>query len=119
MLREYDEDLAAGLEGIGLAGEGFAKKDTPVRTGAARNSVSHAVKGKDVYLGSNLSYFPWLELGTGIYASDGQGRQSPWGYYDRDGKYHVTRGQKPHHMLKKAATEHNEEYRRILKGNFK
>lgn len=119
MLREFDADKQAALEAIGITAEGYAKKLTPVDTGTARNSISHAVKGSDVYIGSNVEYIPWLEYGTGIYASDGQGRQSPWGYYDRDGKYHVTRGQKPHHMLKKAATEHNEEYRRILKGNFK
>lgn len=109
----------AALEAIGITGEGFAKKDTPVDTGTARNSVSHAVKGNDVYLGSNLDYFKWLELGTGIYASDGQGRKTPWTYYDRNGKLHYTRGMKPHHMLKKAATEHTEEYNRILSGKFK
>lgn len=119
MLREFDADKQAALEAIGLVAEAYSKKLTPVDTGTLRNSISHAVHKDDVYIGSNQPYTAFVEYGTGIYASDGQGRQSPWGYYDREGKYHVTRGQKPHHMLKKAATEHNEEYRRILKGNFK
>lgn len=120
MLREFDADKAAALEAIGIVAESYAKMNTPVDTGRLRNSISHAVSGNDVYIGTNvMPYAPYVELGTGIYASDGQGRQSPWGYYDRNGKYHVTRGMKPRHMLKKAATEHTEEYKRILSGKFK
>ena len=81
--------------------------------------MTHSVKGDDVYIGTNVEYAMWLELGTGIYASDGKGRQSPWGYYDRDGKYHVTRGTKPRHMLKKAASEPTEEYTRIIENQMK
>lgn len=93
---------------------------TPVDTGRLRNSISHAVSGDDVYIGTNVQpYAIFVELGTGIYASDGQGRQSPWGYYDRNGKYHVTRGMKPRHMLKKAASEHTEEYKRIIEAIMK
>jgi HK97 gp10 family phage protein len=119
VLREFDADKQAALEAIGIVAESYAKRSAPVDTGTLRNSISHAVKENDVYIGTNQPYAAFVEYGTGIYASDGQGRQSPWGYYDRDGKYHVTRGQKPHHMLKKAATEHNDEYKAILKGRFK
>lgn len=119
MLRDYEHKKKATLEAWGVFGEGQAKKLCPVDTGAARNSISHATTKDDAYIGSNLDYIPWLEWGTGIYASDGNGRQSPWGYYDRSGKYHVTRGQKPHHMLKKAATEHNADYKRILDSIYK
>lgn len=119
MLREFDADKQAALEAIGIYAEGFSKKLCPVDTGRARNSISHAVSGNDVYIGSNVEYFVWLELGSGIYASDGQGRKTPWYYYDKDGKLHWTRGIKPRHMLKKAATEHTVEYNRILSGKFK
>jgi len=119
VLREFEADKEAALEAIGITAEGFSKKLTPVDTGTLRNSISHAVHKDDVYIGTNQPYAVFVEYGTGIYASDGNGRKSPWGYYDRDGKYHVTRGQKPHHMLKKAATEHTEEYKRILNGKFK
>jgi hypothetical protein len=119
VLGEFNADKAAALESIGITAEGFAKKLTPVDTGRARNSISHAVSGNDVYIGSNVDYFKWLELGSGIYASDGQGRKTPWYYYDKNGKLQWTRGIKPRHMLKKAATEHTEEYKRILSGKFK
>ena len=119
ILKALEEKKQAALEGVGIAAESYAKMLTPVDTGRARNSITHAVRGDDVYIGSNLDYFVWLSLGTGIYASDGKGRQSPWGYYDRNGKYHVTRGMKPRHMLKKAASEHTEEYKRIIEAIMK
>ncbi|MBQ2289680.1 MAG: HK97 gp10 family phage protein [Bacteroidaceae bacterium] len=120
VLGEFNADKAAALEAIGIVAEAYAKMKTPVDTGRLRNSISHAVSGDDVYIGTNVQpYAIFVELGTGIYASDGQGRKTPWAYYDRNGKLHYTRGIKPHHMLKKAATEHTEEYKRILSGKFK
>lgn len=116
LLRILEGKKAAALEAIGITAEGYAKIRTPVVTGRLRDSITHAVKGNDVYIGTNVEYAVWLELGTGIYASDGNGRQSPWGYYDRNGKYHVTRGTKPRHMLKKAASGHTKEYKDIIKS---
>lgn len=120
ILRALEEKKKAALEGVGIQAEGYAKRATPVDTGRLRNSITHAVRGDDVYIGTNLQpYSVYVELGTGIYASDGKGRKSPWGYYDRNGKYHVTRGMKPRHMLKKAASEHTEEYKRIIEAIMK
>ena len=119
ILRELENKKAAALEAVGISAEGHAKLLTPVDTGRLRDSMTHSVKGDDVYIGTNVEYAMWLELGTGIYASDGKGRQSPWGYYDRNGKYHVTRGTRPRHMLKKAASEHTEEYKRIIENQMK
>lgn len=120
VIGEYEKDKQAALESIGIVAEAYGKKLCPVDTGRLRNSISHAVSGDDVYIGTNVQpYAIFVELGTGIYASDGQGRKTPWTYYDRNGKLHYTRGIKPHHMLKKAATEHTEEYNRILSGKFK
>lgn len=120
ILRALEEKKKAALTGIGIQAEGYAKRATPVDTGRLRNSITHAVRGDDVYIGTNVQpYSVYVELGTGIYASDGKGRKSPWGYYDRNGKYHVTRGMKPRHMLKKAASEHTEEYKRIIEAIMK
>lgn len=120
VLKALEEKTKAALEGVGIQAEGYAKRLTPVDTGRLRNSITHTVRGDDVYIGTNVQpYAVYVELGTGIYASDGKGRQSPWGYYDRNGKYHVTRGMKPHHMLKKAASEHTEEYKRIIEAIMK
>ena len=34
-------------------------------------------------------------LGTGIYATDGKGRKTPWTYRDEDGNFHRTVGVRP------------------------
>ena len=119
ILKELEKKTVASLEAVGITAEGFAKRSTPVDLGTLRNSMTHAVRGDDVYIGSNIPYAPFVELGTGIYATDGKGRKSPWSYQDRNGKWHRTKGMKPHHMLKKAASEHTEEYKRIIEAIMK
>lgn len=53
-----------GLEAIGLVAEGHAKELCPVDTGRLRNSISHATEGDAVYIGTNVEYAPYVELGT-------------------------------------------------------
>ena len=95
-----DEVLAAlerakkrGLEAIGLTAEGYAKKDTPVDTGRLRNSIAHAVEGDAAYIGTSTSYAPFVELGA--------------------------RGRKGVHMLQRAASEHADEYKRLMEDSMK
>ena len=82
-----------GLEVIGLAAEGHAKKLTPVDTGRLRNSISHATDDEAAYIGTNVEYAPYVELGA--------------------------QGRKPVHMLKRAATEHVAEYKRLMEDSMK
>ena len=53
-----------GLEAIGLTAEGHAKKITPVDTGRLqlRNSISHATDEEAAYIGTNVSYGPFVQL---------------------------------------------------------
>ncbi len=112
-----------------------------VDTGTARSSITYEVKDDAVYVGSNLDYFKYLEVGTGIHASDGQGRKGWWVYVlDGDENYetkddkriyteeeakriaaflrskgldaHATNGIKPGHMIRDAISEHTEEYKK-------
>ena len=82
-----------GLEAIGLSAEGYAKKETPVDTGRLRNSISHATDDEAAYIGTNVEYAPYVELGA----------------RGRDGK----------HMLKRAATEHTDEYKQLIVDSMK
>ena len=82
-----------GLEAIGLTAEGHAKKETPVDTGRLRNSVSHTTDDEAAYIGTNVEYAPYVELSA-------RGRQSV-------------------HMLKRAASEHTDEYRRLREDSMK
>ena len=85
--------IPRGLEAIGLAAEGHAKKITPVDTGRLRNSISHTSDAEAAYIGTNVEYAPYVELGA----------------RGRDGK----------HMLQRAATEHTEEYKRLMEDSMK
>lgn len=95
-----DEVLAAlerakrrGLEAIGLTAEGYAKRDTPVDTGRLRNSISHATDDEAAYIGTNVEYAPYVELGA--------------------------RGRQGKHMLQRAAAEHTDEYKRLMEDSMK
>lgn len=81
-----------GLMAIGMAGERHAKEITPVDTGRLRNSISHAVTEDAAYIGTNVEYAPYVELGA--------------------------RGRDPVHMLKKAASEHSEEYKKLMQDSL-
>ena len=93
ILSALEKGIKNGLDAIGLTAETYAKKATPVDTGRLRNSISHTVDGEAVYIGSNVEYAPYVELGTSR--------------------------AKAHHMLQKAATEHSAEYKRLAEDAVK
>lgn len=118
-----------GLQAIGMAAEGHAKKKCPVDTGRLRNSITYAISGyathvqsyrranvaggasqkhkryeygggamegeKDsaVFIGSNVEYAPFVELGAN--------------------------GRHPAHFLQDAASGHGDEYRRLMEDAMK
>jgi len=132
VLEALGQQAGAALEEIGLRAEGYAKMKTPVGTpestgikgyvsSGLRQSITHkVVNGEEVYIGTNnkaengAPYPLYVELGTGIYATNGDGRKSPWVWVDKNGKAHYTRGMKPHHMFRDAVADHKEEYRKVL-----
>ena len=93
VLSAMEKAIKNGLEAIGLTAEGHAKKITPVDTGRLRNSIAHAVESDAAYIGTSTSYAPFVELGA----------------IGRPGV----------HMLKRAATEHTDEYKRIMEDALK
>lgn len=127
---EYKELLAQairrGLRTIGMRAETHAKENCPVDTGYASNSITYALSGETaaissyeadrgkngkppkkgeyhgtlgkiednyVAIGSNVEYFPFIENGA--------------------------RGRKALHVLKKAATDHKDEYKQLLTDSIK
>ena len=87
------------LEKVGLTAERYAKALTPVDTGRLRNSVTHAVDSgnKAVYIGTNVEYAPFIELGHHGYPGANGGRG----------------------FLRPAAQEHATEYRTIIEKELK
>ena len=137
VLAELEKATYIALNAVGLAAEAHAKEGAPVGTtrstgilnyhgGTLRKSITHKVVDGQVYVGTNASvtykgrriHYPiFVEYGTGIYADGGKGRQSPWVWRDKNGKFHYTRGMKPTHFLRNAVSspKHINEYKTILK----
>lgn len=127
---EYKSLLAQairrGLRTIGMRAETHAKENCPVDTGYASNSITYALSGESanistyqadkgkgekppqtgeyrgtlgkiddnyVVIGSNVEYFPFIEEGS--------------------------RGRKAYHTLRRAATEHKDEYKQLLTDSIK
>lgn len=61
---EMESRMPKILEEIGLVAEEYAKKACAVDTGRLRNSVTHAVSGESVFVGTDVEYGPYVELGT-------------------------------------------------------
>lgn len=116
---ELQVAILQALEQIGMTAEGYAKDLCPVNTGNLRGSITHKVDESDgaVYIGTNVEYAPYVELGTGIY--NPEGRKTPWWYQDDKGKWHWTRGAQAQPFLKPAAADHGQTYRNILEDELK
>lgn len=123
VLAALDGAILRALERCGMQAEGYAKENITslkaVDTGNLRNSIAHKVdpSEKCVYIGSNVEYAPYVELGTGKYA-DG-GRKDPWVYQDTEGKWHHTHGQRAKPYLKPAVADHKRTYENIFKDELK
>ena len=118
--------IRRGLRAIGMTAETHAKENCPVDTGYARNSITYALSGEAaaissyeadrgkngkppktgeyrgtlgkiednyVAVGSNVEYFPFIEEGA--------------------------RGRQALHVLRKAATDHKDEYKQLLTDSIK
>lgn len=85
--------IRRGWEAIGMTAERYAKAGTPVDTGRLKNSIGHKTRQNAVYIGTNVDYAPYVELGA-------QGREGE-------------------HMLQRAATEHADEYKKLMEESIK
>ena len=110
-----DIDLTEPLNKACLLVENDAKRKCPVDTGQLRASITHEVEGQTGIVGTNVEYAPYVEYGTGIYARDGNGRQTPWSYQRADGKWITTKGQKPQAFLEPALLENENKIKRLFK----
>lgn len=111
-----DDAVAAALERVGSAAEGFAADLAPVDSGRLRNSITHKVDDNSVTVGSPLEYAAYVEFGTGKYASGG--RNTPWVYKDDNGNWHYTHGQRAQPFLKPALQNNIKTYQAIIKDEL-
>lgn len=89
-LNALPEQIEQALIAIGITAEGYAKRECPVDTGRLRNSISHARDDNAAYIGTNVEYAAYVELGTSR--------------------------MKPRPYLRPAAENHADEYKEIVKA---
>lgn len=112
------------VQGMGkacLIPERQAKANCPVDEGLLRASIAHdvSVNRQSIVgrVGTNLEYAPYVHQGTGIFASDGRGRKTPWrwkGDSVRWQGWHKTIGQEPKPFLKNAIEQNRDEILSVL-----
>lgn len=123
-LREMLDAKTRALERIGFQAEGYAQDLAPssIESGGSfhipnlKQSITHKVVGDAVYIGTNIEYAAYVELGTGKYYPGG--RPTPWTYKDDEGEWHYTAGQRAQPYLKPAAEDHKQTYRNIIKNEL-
>ena len=101
---------------------GKAKEKVGVGTGALRadtRSLGVEIVGDEVHgsVGNSLEHAIYHHQGTGIYASDGNGRKTPWVYEDpKTGEKIYTRGSKPNPYLKDTIEQEQSIISKLLGG---
>ena len=97
VLKALENAIDRALDAIGETAVGYAQdvitEAGRVDTGTMRGSVDTDHDERIVIIGTNLEYAPYHELGT-------------------------SKGIKPIHFLKRAATEHTEEYKNLVKDSL-
>lgn len=93
-------DYSPAIKDACLLVEREAKENAPVASGELRRSIQSKVMGNEGEVGTDLFYAPYVEYGTGIFSSQGNGRKDvPWFYQDVSGQWHATCGMKPRPYL--------------------
>ncbi len=117
------QGLKQGVEKACLVIERDAKINCGIDEGILRASITHDVEETkntiEGYVGTALEYGLFHHQGTGIYAVDGNGRQTPWVYKDRKGNLVRTVGQKPSPFLKNAADKNKDKINEIINNSLK
>jgi len=88
----------------------------PADTGRLRRSIATEVNDKEAIVGTNVVYAPYVEYGTGLFATYGDGRKDvPWRYKDDLGNWHTTLGMKPRPFMSRALQSNKEKIRNVFK----
>lgn len=99
--------------------QGAARQKAPSDTGNLRRSIDFEVEddGREGVIFSNAEYAPYVEVGTGIYSSKGNGRKTPWRYEGSHG-WVTTSGNEPQPFLEPAAMEKQSDIAKKFEGLF-
>lgn len=100
-----------------VLGQNRSKQLTPVDEGHLRNSIGTLFEddGLTGMWGTNLFYAPYVEFGTGVFAVNGAGRQTPWVYFsERLGRFVRTTGSRPQPFILPSFNQTAPEFRNAV-----
>ena len=115
-------ELALKLAGnyiVGKAKENLAHQ-LKHSNGILLNSVDYWLEDENtVCIGTKIEYGVYVELGTGLFAENGDGRKEvPWRYQDVEGNWWTTCGQHPNPWLRPALENNKDKIIKILGNNM-
>ncbi len=100
--------------------EGQAVALAVVHTSRLRNSIDYVVDEAELigYVGTNVEYAIYVEMGTGEFAENGMGRKGGWVYQDPSGEWFFTWGQEPQPYLRPAFRKNKSQIEALAKEIF-
>lgn len=117
-----NEKADIGLTKVGELIKGQIAKNAPADTGGLRASIEYEkqINGQNssVTIGSTKAYAPYVEYGTGEFATNGVGRKGGWRFKDSQGKWWFTKGQHPTHFMRDSFQQNEKKMHTILEQEF-
>lgn len=100
----------------------FDGEDMWERTGLLKASIGSGMnpdKEHSAIIYSSAPYAKYIEYGTGIYAVNGDGRQTPWIYTSNTGVKVWTKGMRAKPFMYPAVSNNKDKIREIIKNYLK
>lgn len=119
-LEDIPDDMENKMLKAALFVEGEAREKAPKRTGNLKGSIESKVERQGNTIVATVftpvEYSVYQEFGTGLFATNGDGRKTGWAYEDEQtGETVFTRGNRPHPFLGPALRENKDVVLHILK----
>mgnify|MGYP003421884049 FL=1 len=124
VLSALEAAIKRGNEAIGMTAERHAKKKCPVDTGRLRNSITYALAGEETHVKSYRANKGGKDRETYTYEGTAEGKKGSGVYIGTNVEYapfveNGARGRPPVHFLQDAATNHTDEYKRLMEDSMK
>ena len=110
-----DQALNKGIADACKLVESKAKVDCPKDTSKLAESIHYEVEDLQGVVGTNVEYAPYVEIGTGIFSSQGDGRDTPWVYWsEKLQRFVYTVGQHPQPYLRPALVNQTDAIKKLI-----
>jgi hypothetical protein len=128
VLSALEAAIKRGNEAIGMTAEGHAKKKITaagaVDTGRLRNSITYALAGEETHVKSYKANKGGKDRETYTYDGTAEGKKGSGVYIGTNVEYAVfvengAQGRTAVHFLQDAATNHTDEYKRLMEDSMK